>query len=105
MALTMEELQNLLNELSGEEVPSQARLIELSSEIRDNYHEMVETTEKQSGEYEELRKNFNDLSLTSSKMFRQLSAQQTKQETDEEKQQLSKSESITIEELEKGAKF
>lgn len=102
--LDKEEMQNLLSELLDEETPSRSRITEIASEIRDSYYESHDQNESLTETNNRLTEENYDISITNSQLFRQLSSERrgkSREEEEKEKEQ-SVSETITIEDFEKG---
>jgi hypothetical protein len=100
MPLNREEHETLLAELLSPEL-EHSRKTEILSQMRDNYTEFTTSHETLSKSAEKLKKDNEDLIISNSKLFRQTGVfGETKHKEEDDKKSFS--ETITIEDIEKG---
>ncbi len=100
MVMKKEDHESLLNELIDPEL-EQSRRTEILQLLRNDYNTVIAEHEEMTANIEKLQKDNSDLVLSNSKLFRQIGIMGNT-EKEEELEQKEFSETITIEELEKG---
>lgn len=98
MPLSREEHEALINELMGEEV-THSRKAEILQNLRADNTEMHESVTNLSSERDSLRTERDDLSLSNSRLFRQLGANSGGEEFKEKEEKKEFSETVTLESL------
>ncbi|MCU7526578.1 MAG: scaffolding protein [Ignavibacteria bacterium] len=98
MPMTRDEHETLLNELLNPEI-EHSRRTEILQQMRVDYTSVITDFDKNTQTIEKLTKDNGDLVVSNSKLFRQIGLTDTNKKEDEKKEI---SETITIEELEKG---
>lgn len=105
MVLSKEEYQDYLTELlDADETPNRARLTEIATNLRDAYYETHDEHESLSDSVNKLQEENYEISITNSQLFRQVSneRQGRTEEQEEQLQEETFSETISIEDMEKG---
>jgi len=100
MVMKKEDHESLLNELIDPEL-DQSRRTEILQLLRNDYNTVLAEHEEMTANIEKLQRDNSDLVLSNSKLFRQIGIMGNT-EKEEELEQKEFSETITIEELEKG---
>ena len=100
MVMKKDEHESLLNELIDPEL-EQSRRTEILQLLRNDYNTVIAEHEEMTANIDKLQKDNSDLVLSNSKLFRQIGILGDT-EKEEELEQKEFSETITIEELEKG---
>ena len=100
MVMKKEDHESLLNELLDPELET-SRRTEILQLLRNDYNTVIAEHEEMTANIEKLQKDNSDLVLSNSKLFRQIGIMGNT-EKEEELEQKEFSETITIEELEKG---
>jgi hypothetical protein len=98
MPMTRDEHEALLNELLNPEI-EHSRRTEILQQMRVDYTNVITDFEKNTQSIEKLTKDNGDLVVSNSKLFRQIGLTDTSKKEEEKKEV---SETITIEQLEKG---
>jgi regulator of replication initiation timing len=98
MPLSRDEHEALLNELLNPEI-EHSRRTEILQQMRVDYTNVISDFEKNTQTIEKLTKDNGDLVVSNSKLFRQIGLTDTSKKEEEKKEV---SETITIEQLEKG---
>lgn len=96
--LSREEHENLINELMGDEV-THTRKAEILQELRSDNVDSHETHKSLTQERDSLKSERDDLSLSNSRLFRQIGVDDDKDDFKKKEEQRSFSETVTLESL------